>query len=145
MGCEFCPYAIFEECDGNTIWCEKTNESPYLTGGCEDCCLEYESNRKTSQRKARINRYERHLKYQSHLKRVHEISRGYPQPVMYKDFVRVGRTYVENPKPYYKRLYRGQRSSYIKRRVSKRVRSYKGELHNGNMYRRVYDFWWEYC
>ena len=145
MECEFCPYAIFEEFDMNAVWCEKINEVPHLVGGCEDCYLERESDRKTSQRKARINRYERRLKYQSHLKRVHEMSRGYPQPVMYKDFVRSGRAYAENPKPYYKRLYRGQRSSYIKRRVSKKVRSYNGELHNGNMYRRVYDFWWEYC
>lgn len=145
MGCEFCPYAILEESDRNAVWCEKTNSVPYLTGGCEDCYLERKSDRKTSQRKVRINRYEKRLKYQSHLKRVHEISRGYPQSVMYKDFVRVGQTYAENPKPYYKRLYRGQRSSYIKRRVSKKVRGYNGELHNGNMYRRVYDFWWEYC
>ena len=145
MGCEFCPYAILEESDRNAVWCEKTNSVPYLTGGCEDCYLERKSDRKTSQRKVRINRYEKRLKYQSDLKRVHEISRGYPQSVMYKAFVRVGQTYEENPKPYYKRLYRGQRSSYIKRRVSKKVRGYNGELHNGNMYRRVYDFWWEYC
>ena len=40
MGCEFCPYAIFEESDRNAVWCEKTNSVPYLTGGCEDCYLE---------------------------------------------------------------------------------------------------------
>ena len=99
-------WITYDEDENVRLSGKKTNGVPYLTGGCEDCCLEYESDRKTSQRKTRINRYERRLKYQSHLKRVHEISRGYPQPVMYKDFVRSGRTYAENSKPYYKRFAR---------------------------------------
>ena len=52
--------------------------------------------------------------------------------------------YIKNPKPYYKRVYRSKRSKYLKRQSNKKIRKYKGELHNGYQHiHKLYDFWWE--
>lgn len=52
--------------------------------------------------------------------------------------------YVENPKPYYKRLYRGSRSKYLKKLSHKKVRRYTGDLpRKGNQSNKLFDFWWE--
>ena len=52
--------------------------------------------------------------------------------------------YVENPKPYYQRIYRGKRSKYLKRQSNKAIRKYKGGLHRGyqNIHK-IYDYWYE--
>ena len=103
-------------------------------------CMEHDFNGK------RRNKRERDLKHKEHLKRLDKISRGYPLPVYYTDEIYVrGCGYIENPKPYYKRLYRGKRSKYLKKQSHKKIRRYNGELHNGWQCHKLYDFWWEYC
>lgn len=103
------------------------------------------NNCKSSSKRKRRNKRERDQKYKEHLKRLDKISRGYPSPVYYTDEIYVrGFGYIENPNPYYKRLYRGKRSKYLKKQSHKAIRRYNGELHNGNMCHRLYDFWWEY-
>lgn len=67
---------------------------------------------------------------------------------MYKDKIWIkGQGYIENPKPYYKRLYRGRgkgMSYYNKKMSNKKIQRYKGELpKKGNPGHRLYDFWWE--
>lgn len=55
---------------------------------------------------------------------------------------------VKNPKPYYKRRYRGYGrhscSNYHKRMSNRKIRHYRGELpRNGYICHRLYDFWWQ--
>lgn len=74
------------------------------------------------------------------------VGHWYPSPVTYTDEIWIkGLGYVENPKPYYKRLYRGKRSKYLKKQSHRKIRRYKGELHNGWQCHKLYDFWWQYC
>lgn len=41
--------------------------------------------------------------------------------------------------PYYCRCYRSKMSSYCKKLTNRKVRRYKGEIHKGGNYRRVFD------
>lgn len=97
----------------------------------------------------RRNKRERDQKYKNHLKFLAENVPGYPSPVMYKGSIWVkGHGYVDNPKPYYKRLYRGRGkhsgSNYHKKMSNRKIRRYRRELHKkGNLGHRLYDFWWE--
>ena len=45
--------------------------------------------------------------------------------------------------PYYCRCYRSKMSSYCKKLTNRKVRRYKGEIHKGGNYRRVFDMWWK--
>lgn len=128
-----------------SILCDKVGGKVSCCGYCDDI-QEENIIRKTYSNKKKLNKFERNVKYKNHLKKLYiNVGECYPSPVVYEDKLLAGRYYIENPKPYYKRYYRDQRSKYLKRQSNKRVRRYKGELSNGNDYRRIYDFWWEYC
>ena len=129
------------------LWCDKVGGKVYYFGHCEDVfdVPDIDNQRNTSKQKRR-NKRERDFKYKEHLKQLENISRGYPSPVYYNNEIYIrGCGYIENPKPYYKRLYRGKRSKYLKKQSHKKIRKYKGELHNGWQCHKLYDFWWEYC
>lgn len=98
-----------------------------------------------SKRKRR-NKRERDEKYKNHLKYLSESSgRKHLSPVIYTDEIFInGKGWVKNSKPFYKRWYRGQRSKYLKRQSNKAIRHYKGELHDGCMCHKIFDFWWQY-
>ena len=49
----------------------------------------------------------------------------------------------ELQKPYYQRIYRGQRSKWIKKQCNRSVRRYKGKIQNGGSYKKIDEFWWE--
>ena len=128
------------------IWCDKIGGKVGYMGCCE------ESSRmgnviKTQSNKKRKNKRARYLKYQNNLKHLYEIVGDYyPAPVGYIDEIMVEKyKYIENPKPYYKRWYRGKCSKYLKQQSNKKIRRYKGELHKGNMVHKLFDFWWELC
>lgn len=128
------------------IWCDKIGGKVGYMGCCE------ESSRignvvKTELNKKRRNKRERYLKHQNNLKHLYKIAGGYyPAPVGYMDEIWInGHGYVQNTKPYYKRLYRGKRSKYFKRQSNRKIRRYKGDLHKGNMAHKLYDFWWGLC
>ena len=93
----------------------------------------------------RHNKHERRIKHRNRLKRLYNTRHGYFVPVVYTDEVWIkGLGYVRNPKPYYKRLYRGNCNRYAKRQSNRKIRRYKGELHNGYRYiHKLYDYWWE--
>lgn len=97
------------------------------------------------ERKRKLNKRECYEKEQKHLKKLASECTRYPQPAMYVDqkwIRKVGYSYIS--KPYYKRLHREKISSYIKRLANRKVRHYKGELHNGYQHiHKVYDFWWQ--
>ena len=129
------------------LWCDKIGGKVYCFGHCEDAFdIPDVINQRNSSKKKRINKRERDLKHKEHLKRLNKISKGYPSPVYYTDKIYVrGYGYIENPKPYYKRLYRGKRSKYLKKQSNRKIRRYKGKLHNGWQCHKLYDFWWKYC
>ena len=129
------------------LWCDKVGGKVYCFGYCTDSYEDVDIiKHKNHSKKKRRSKRERDLKHKEHLKRLEKISRGYPSPVYYTDEIYVrGCGYIKNPKPYYKRLYRGKRSKYLKKQSHKKIRRYKGELHNGWQCHKLYDFWWEYC
>lgn len=156
MKCKDCLYGyedfekyksyIDEEDIENCVWCDKVGGKVYSFGHCSDWYEHDDQKHKNHSKKKRMNKRERYLRHQNHLKYLERVSCRYPYAVTYKDKILIkGLGYVENPKPYYKRWYRGKRSSYLKRQSNKAIRRYKGELHKGYQHiHKIYDFWWEY-
>lgn len=84
--------------------------------------------------KSRMTKNERKEKYKARLKKLNEITNGYPPIVSCEE---------KDGKIHYKRWYRGKRSKYLKRQSNKRIRRYKGDLPKGNQNHKLFDFWWE--
>lgn len=128
------------------VWCEKVGGKVCQSGACSDAESEVEEPVRRSNHRKR-NKWERNQKYKRHLKRLAEIAVYYPVPVRYMDQICIrGHGYIDNPKPYYKRLYRGRGRGmrYYHKKMSKRkIRRYKGDLpRRGNLSHKLYDFWW---
>lgn len=143
MKCKNCPY--YDHGLGGQ-YCDKVGGKTLLYGYCSDAYLGISKQINHSNQKRR-NKRERDQKHKTHLKYLAENIFGYPSPAMYTDEVWIGgQGYVQNPKPYYKRLYRGRgkgTSYYHKKMSNKRIRGYKGELpKKGNLGHKLYDFWW---
>lgn len=128
------------------LWCDKVGGKVYCFGHCTDFYEDTDiMNHKKYSKQKRRNKRERDFRYKNHLKRLSKTSDGFPSGAVYTEEIWIkGQGYVENPKPYYKRLYRGKRSKYLKKQSHKKIRRYKGELHNGWQCHKLYDFWWEY-
>lgn len=160
-GCGDCPYGAEEyarknsPCGGETyadsmqydtgntdIYCDKTGGKVSIWGYCEDATLDVP--RHKARYNKRHNKHDRDIAYKNHLKQLAQ-STAYPQPVIYVDdtYTRQNDS-VETVKPYYKRLYRGRRSKYLKKQSNRVIRRYVGEIPKGNQCHRLYDFWWEY-
>lgn len=126
-----------------SCWCKKVGSKISWGGRCYDDILNLEKHKVPSNKKRRSKR-ERYIKYQSHKKKLYEAQQGWYCPVVYTDKIYVrGFGYIENPKPYYKRIYRGGRSSHLKKSSNRKIRRYKGEIPNGFWCHRLYDYWWE--
>lgn len=115
-------------------YCDKVGGKTLLYGYCTDVYnLDIQVHRNPSKQKRR-NKRKRDQKYRKHLKHLVENVSGYPSPAIYTDEVWIrGQGYVQNPKPYYKRLYRGSgrgkgMSYYHKKMSNKKIRRYKGKL-----------------
>ena len=147
MECNTCPY--FDYGLGGQ-YCDKVGGKTLIFGYCTHV---YEKNSKhmNHSKQKRRNKIERDQKYKNRLKFLAENISGYPSPAIYTDEIWIrGQGYVENPKPYYKRLYRGRgrhsNSKYHKKMSNRKIRRYKAELpKKGNLSHRLYDFWWELC
>ena len=123
------------------LWCDKIGGKDWC-GRCEDAYSDIVVYKNHSKKRKR-NKRERDLKYKNHVKFLAENTSGYPTPAIYIDKIYVGYQCIDNPKPYYKRIYRGKRSKYLKRQSNKKIRRYKGGLQNGWNCHRLFDFWWE--
>lgn len=128
------------------LWCDKVGGKVYWDYRCEDAYPKPVKQKNHSKQKKR-NKRERDLKHKNHLKFLAENVSG--SPVIYMDYIWIkGQGYVENPKPYYKRLYRGSnhrgtnRYKYYKKYANRCVRRYKGEIHKGSMFKKVFDYAW---
>lgn len=143
MECSVCPYAKGNYENNIDIKCKKVGGDPVYSGYCEDAIDNIPERNKNSNKKRKTKR-ERELKYKANLKDLSKNSSKYYTVAYLVEEIKIKEhQYVENPKPYYKRLYRGKRSSYIKKRSNKRIRRYKGDISNGWDCHRLYDFWWE--
>ena len=131
------------------VWCDKVGGKVYCFGYCTDFYGDSEPssvNHTNVANRMRRNKRERFNKHKNHLKRLAKSTNGFPSGAVYLDEVWINeKGYIENPKPYYKRLYRGKRSKYLKKQSHKKIRRYSGELHNGWQCHKLFDFWWEYC
>lgn len=128
------------------VWCDKVGGKVYSFGHCTDWNDHDKPSYKAYSKKKKINKRERYLKHQNHLKHLYKtVGDCYPSPVRIVDEIWVKDIgYVENLKPYYQRLYRGKRSKYLKRQSNKAIRRYKGELHKGYQHiHKIYDYWYE--
>lgn len=125
MTCLECPYYIEKYSSDqdikNFIWCNKVDGYISQSGTCTDVCLGNKKTLKRISKKQRIHKYERYLKHKNHLKYLDLVSCGYPVSVTYEDKIWIkGQGYVPNPKPYYKRWYRGSRSKWLKQQSNKK-------------------------
>lgn len=147
LECKNCPYYNYAL---GGQWCDKVGGYVYRFGYCNDI-YGVEIKHKNQCKQKRRNKRERDQKHRNHLKFIAENVTGYPSPVIYTDEIWIkGQGYVENSKPYYKRLYRGRgrhsNSNYHKKMSNRKIRRYKGELpKKGNLSHKLYDFWWELC
>ena len=147
LECRNCPY--YDYALGGQ-WCDKVDGYNYRFGYCSDI-YNVEIKKKNRSKQKRRNKRERNQKHRNHLKFFAENVTGYPSPVIYTDKIWIkGQGYVENSKPYYKRLYRGRgrrsNSNYHKKMSNRKIRRYTGELpKKGNLSHKLYDFWWELC
>ena len=128
------------------LWCDKVGGKVYCFGRCTDAYSDIPKHENCSKKKRR-NKRERYLKHKNRLKFLAENCNYYPSPVIYTDEIWVkGYGYIENPKPYYKRLYRdnhkGGRYKYYKKYANRCVRRCKGEIHSGGAYKKIFDYWW---
>lgn len=48
-----------------------------------------------------------------------------------------------NGDQYWKRVYRGKRSKYLKKISNRKLRRYHGEIGGKCGYKRIFDYWWE--
>lgn len=126
------------------LWCDKVDGKVYWAGRCTDAYSDIPK-RINYQKQKRRNKRERDQKYRNKLKRLSTCTSSPHTFIQYTDIIYIrGQGDFENPKPYYKKLYYGENSKKrYKRIASKHVRRYKGEIHNGNMYRKIFDYKWE--
>ena len=64
------------------VWCDKVGGKVYSFGHCSDWYEQDEENYKNHSKKKRINKRERYLKHQNHLKYLYETVGGYVQRLL---------------------------------------------------------------
>lgn len=117
-----------------------------MDGGCGDAYQEAPEGTRHS-RKKRLIAKERNRKHQRHLRKLASISeRMQRKNTMYGGAVLVdGGAGTMGKKTFYRRYWRGSHNNRFRywRRVSNRkVRRYRGDVHNGGAYRKIFDYWW---
>ena len=163
MSCKDCPYikdefdikasyedGICEEYIEQYCWCDKTGGKIWWYGTCGEASDNHFPKRLTRQNKNRRTKRERDQKYKQHLRFLAENCSGYPSPAFPAgedgQCVDSEDWFDRDKVVFYKRQYRAKRKRnryvYYKKYSNKCVRRYKGEIHRGNMYRRIFDYWY---
>lgn len=112
-----------------------------------DSSIRYDKTSKNRKR-GRGYRRERDRKHKNHLRELSKVS-GYPSPAWYVGLNKDGKkSYYEEDfvKGYYKRFYfnhGGYYKRYLKKCSHKAVRIYKGDISNGNWYRKIFEYQWK--
>ena len=93
------------------------------------------------QKKKTRERRKRDKEHKEHLKDLSKLG-GYPTPTYPVD-ENHKYTNDEEKVAFYKRLWRGKRSKYYKKKSNEMVRRHKDEeTYSGGLYRKLYEFWW---
>lgn len=127
------------------LFCKKTGGMPCLDGKCYDAYQMGTEDRRHST-KGRLNAWERNRKYRRHLQKIAAI--GELQWENCKNSMYGGAIYVDEDtygsirKPYYRRYWRARRFKYWQDISNRKVRRYKGDIHNGGFYKKIFDYWW---
>ena len=129
------------------LWGDKVGGKVYYFG---HCTVFYEDidivKQKNSSKKKRRNKRERDLKYKNHVKYLAKNYPYYPPPAIPVD--EDGCWNFDDPigTVYYRRTYKGNHKrnkyTYYKKYSNRKVRRYKGEIHRGGSYKKVFDYWW---
>lgn len=130
------------------VWCDKVGGKVYTYGHCSEFNENENKNKNHTYhiKKRKRNKRERYIKHKKHLKRLYnKAGNCYPTPIIYENKTVTNDVEHIKLKQYYKRVYRGKASKYLKRQSHKKIRKAKNELYNGNMSHKLYDFWWNYC
>lgn len=119
--------------------CDKVGTKFVLGGKCSDGYAKPEKKRKHGKRKTGRAYRSRmaHIKKMRLMKAVeHEYNRSIITNWEFTDDFRWLYDYIKYPK-------NSKRRGYWKGYSNRKVRRFKGELGNGNKYRRLFDYWWE--
>lgn len=127
------------------LWCDKVGGKVYCFGHCTDFYegIDFVSGEISSKQKRRHKR-ERDLIHKEHVKFLAKTYPCYPPPAMPVD--RDGHWNFDEPIKtiYYKRIYRGNHKTngykYYKKCANRAVRNYKGIIHKGGSYKKVFDY-----
>ena len=129
------------------LWCDKVGGKVYCFGHCTDFYEDIDIvKQKNSSKKKRRNKRERDLKYKNHVKYLAKNYPYYPPPAIPVD--EDGCWNFDDPigTVYYRRTYKGNhkrnRYKYYKKYSNRKVRRYKGEIHRGGSYKKVFNYWW---
>ena len=90
--------------------------------------------------------WRRSSEHKRRMKKLSKVSM-YPSGAYYVDEIWVeDKGYIENPKPYYKRYYRGNhkgsRFSFYKKHSNRQIRNYEGRIPKGGSYKKCFDYWY---
>lgn len=134
--CDECPYCSDD-------WCDKVGEKLSLYGICDDAVTTIHMNRINTNRQNRGLAYRRRMRRKKNKRRRDIIKTcGYHPPAGWLDYEWVGGVYTDiGTHIKYPRDSNAQR--FLKRESNKKVRRYKGDIHKGNSYRKLFDYWWE--
>lgn len=134
--CDECPYCSDE-------WCDKVGGKLSLYGICDDAVTTIHVNHIHISRQNRGLEYRRRMRRKKNKRRRDIIKTcGYYPPAGWLDYEWVDGVYTEiGTHIKYPRDSNAQR--FLKRESNKRVRRYKGDIHKGNSYRKLFDYWWE--
>lgn len=126
-------------------FCEKIGGMPCLNGECHDAYQKRLENRRYS-RKKRPSRRERDRKYRKHLQELAALSESgcFKNPMYGGALYMDETTHGSIKKPYYRRYWRGDHNNRFKywlKASNRKVRRYKGDIHNGGFYRKIFDYW----
>ena len=142
MKCDDCPYLIVEE-PNNKYWCDKIDGEVSESNNCYEEEGLIEMSRNPYRREHSLNSYKRDVKYKERMKKFAKLCKERWYSPVYP--VNSDGHYVDDmdDMAYIKRVWRGNRSRYLKQQSNKKLRQYKGEIPDGGGYKKVFDFWWE--
>ena len=125
---------------------EKAGRMPCLNGWCDGAYQKEPEIRRHSGKK-RLSTRERDRKYRMRLRKLAALSQcdSLKNP-MYGGALYMDETaYGPIKKPYYRRYWRGShnnRFKYWRGIASRKMRRYKGDVHSGGFYKKVFDYRW---
>jgi len=126
------------------VWCDKVGGKVYSFGHCTDFHEDTDNIHINRSKRKRRNKRERDLKYKNHLRNLCGSTTCTHSSIEFTSEIYIrNHGYIKNPKPYYKKIYYGENCKrYYKKYANKVVRRYKGEIHNGCSYKKVFDYAW---